>query len=71
VGGHQLEWPGTLHVCQHGAGDLLSAVVPRHGSSGQPMRSCMPMDPLGIQAVCRPGLLLGCRGEYVLGKYSR
>jgi hypothetical protein len=28
------------------------------------------MDPLGAQAVCQPGLLSGCRGEDVLGKFS-
>jgi hypothetical protein len=29
------------------------------------------VDPLGAEAVHQPGLLLGCRGEDVLGKFSR
>jgi hypothetical protein len=70
VGGHQLEWPGTPHMCQHGAGDILSFVVPQHGSHGRPMRSCMLVDPLGAQAVCRLGLLLGCHDKDVLGEFS-
>jgi hypothetical protein len=36
VGGHQLEWLGTLHLCQHEAGDHLPVVIPRHGSYGRP-----------------------------------
>jgi hypothetical protein len=30
----------------------------------------MLLDPLGAQAVHRLGLLLGCHGEDVLGKFS-
>jgi hypothetical protein len=71
VGGRQLEWPGTPHMCQQGAGDILSVVVPQHGSHGRPMRSCMLMDPLGDHVVCRLGLLLGCHDEDVLGEFSR
>jgi hypothetical protein len=52
MGGCQLERPGTPHMCQHRAGDLLSIVVPRHGSCGLPMRSCMLVDPVGSQSVC-------------------
>jgi hypothetical protein len=70
VGGHQLEWPGTTQLCQHGARDLLPVVVPRHGSRAWMMRGCMLLDPLGAQAVHRLGLLLGCHGEDVLGKFS-
>jgi hypothetical protein len=70
VGGRQLEWPGTLHVCQHEGGDLLLVVVPRHGSHGRPMRSCTLVDLLGAHAVRQLGLLLGCRGKDVLGKFS-
>jgi hypothetical protein len=29
------------------------------------------MDLLSAQVVCRPGLLLGCRAEDILGKFSR
>jgi hypothetical protein len=71
MGGCQLEWPGTPYVCQHGARDLLSVVVPQYGSCGRSMRSCTHVDPLGTQAVCWPGLLPGCRGKDVLGKFSR
>jgi hypothetical protein len=51
VGGRQLEWSGTQHVGQHGAEEILSVVVPQHGSRGRLMRSCMLMDPLGAQVV--------------------
>jgi hypothetical protein len=71
VGGHQLECPGTPHLCHHGAGDVLSVVVLWHGSRGRPMRGYALMDPLGAQAVRRPGLLSGCHSEDVLGKFSR
>jgi hypothetical protein len=57
VGECQLEWSGTMHLCQHRAGDLLPVDVPRHGSRGWPMRGCALVDPLGIGAMCRPGLL--------------
>jgi hypothetical protein len=68
----QLEQPGTPHVCQHKARDLLSfVVVPRHGSRGWAMKSCTLMNPLEAQAVCRLGLLPGCRDEDVLDKFSR
>jgi hypothetical protein len=49
----------------------LSVVVPHHGSHGRPMRGYALLDPLGAQVVRRPGLLLGCHGEDVLGKFSR
>jgi hypothetical protein len=71
VGERQLERPRTPHLCQYGVGDLLSVAVPRHGYRGRPMRGCVLMDPLGTEVVCRPGLLSGCHGEYVLGKFSR
>jgi hypothetical protein len=32
------------------------------------MSSCMVLDPLGTEAICRLGHLLGCSGEYVLGE---
>jgi hypothetical protein len=71
VGGHQLEWRVTPQLYPHGVGDLLPVVVPRHGYRGWPMTGCVLMDPLGSEAVCRPGLLSGWRGAYVLGKFSR
>jgi hypothetical protein len=46
-------------------------VVPRHGSRAWPMRGCALVDPLSAEAVHQPGLLLECRGEDVLGKFSR
>jgi hypothetical protein len=71
VGGRQLEGPETPHMCQHEAGDLLPTAIPRHGSRGRLMRGCTLVDPLGAEAVHRPGLLLGCRGKDVLGNFSR
>jgi hypothetical protein len=71
VGGRQLEWSGTPHLYQHGVVDILSVPVPRHGYRGRPTRGCALMDPLGIEAVCQPGLLSGYHGECVLGKFSR
>jgi hypothetical protein len=71
VGGRQLEWLGTSHICQHGAGDLLSIVVPWHVLRGWPMRSCTLVNTLGTPTVPRPRLLTGCRGKDVLGKFSR
>jgi hypothetical protein len=70
VGGHQLLRLGTPHLCQHEARDLLPVVVPRHGSCGRMTRDCTLKDPLGIEAVCQPGLLLGCPDEDVLGKFN-
>jgi hypothetical protein len=70
VGGHQLEWPRTLHVCQHKVGDVLSVSIQWHGR-GQPMRSCIVVDPLGTLAVHRPSFFPGCHGEYVLGEFSK
>jgi hypothetical protein len=71
VGGRQLKHPGTLHLCQHIAENLLPVVVPRQGSCGRSMRGCALMDQLGAQVVCRPWLFLGCYGEDVLDKFSR
>jgi hypothetical protein len=71
VGGHELEWLGTPHLCQHGARDLFPVVVPRHGSCQLPMRGCVLMDPLGAQAIRRPGLLSGCCGEDVMAEFSK
>jgi hypothetical protein len=71
VGGHQLEWPETPHLYQQGAGDLLPVVVPQHDSRGLPTIGCTFVNPLGTLVVRRPGLLSGCRGEDVLGKFSR
>jgi hypothetical protein len=71
VGRHQLKWLGTPRLCQHGAGDPLPVAVPRHGTRAWMMRGCAPVDPLGPQAVCRLGLLSGCHGEDILGKFSR
>jgi hypothetical protein len=68
VGGCQLEWPGTLHLCQHGARDLLPVAIPRHGYRGWPMRGCTLMAPLGLEAACQLGLLSRWHDEYVLGK---
>jgi hypothetical protein len=36
-----------------------------------PMRTCTLVYPLGAQAVRRPGFLLECYGEDLLGKFSR
>jgi hypothetical protein len=58
-------------VYQHEYRDVLSVVVPWDGSSGQPMRSCMPVDPLSAQAICRPGLFPRYPGEDVLDEFSR
>jgi hypothetical protein len=71
VGGNQLEQPGTPHLCQYRVGDLLPVVAPWYGYCGRPMRGFTLMDPLGAQAVRRPGLLSGWHGKYVLGKFSR
>jgi hypothetical protein len=71
VGGRQLEWPGTLHLCQHGARDLLPVAVPWHGYRGWPIRVCKLVDPLGAEAIRRLGVLSGWHGTYVLGKFSR
>jgi hypothetical protein len=60
VGGRQLKQPGTPHVCQHGAGNVLSVVVHRHGSCGWPIRSCTLMDPLSAQAIHRLGSFQDC-----------
>jgi hypothetical protein len=69
--GHQLEWPWTLYVCQRKAANVLSLVVPQHGSRGQPMSSCTFVDPLGVQTIRRPGLFSGSSGEDVLGEFHR
>jgi hypothetical protein len=66
-----MELLGTPHLCQHGVGDLLLVVVPRHGSRVRMTRGCTLMDPLGAQAIHQPWLLSKCCGEYVLGKFSR
>jgi hypothetical protein len=71
VGGHQLERRGTPHLHQHGVGDILPVAIPRHGYRGRLMTGCTLMDPLGVEAVRRPGLLSGWHGAYVLGKFSR
>jgi hypothetical protein len=59
MGGRQLEWPGTPHLCEYRVGDVLPVVVPPHSSHGRLMRGCAFMDPLGIKAICRPGFLSG------------
>jgi hypothetical protein len=51
--------------------DLLLVAVPRHGYRGRPMRGCALMDTLGTEVVRRRGLLSGCHGEDVLGKFSK
>jgi hypothetical protein len=65
-----MEWPGAPQLCQHGGEDLLSIVVPRHGSRGRPMRGCALMDPLGAQAIRQPMIISGCCGEDVMGMFS-
>jgi hypothetical protein len=35
------------------------------------MRRCVLVDLLGAKAICRPEILSGWYGEYVLGKFSR
>jgi hypothetical protein len=50
---------------------LLPVVVPRQGYRGRPMIGCAFVDPLGVDVVCRQGLLSGWHGAYVLGKFSR
>jgi hypothetical protein len=71
VGGRQLEWPGTPHLYQHGAGDFLPVAVPWYGHRRRPTRGCALVDPLGSQVVHHPWHMLGWCGEYVLGKFSR
>jgi hypothetical protein len=55
-------------MCQLGARYVLSSTVPRYGYSRRPTSSCMVLDPLVAQAVCRPGHLLGRGGSDVLGE---
>jgi hypothetical protein len=47
---------------------VLSSTVPRYGYTSRPMDSCMVLDPLGAQALHRPGQLSGCGGKDVLGE---
>jgi hypothetical protein len=46
----------------------MSSTVPRYGYSSQSTDSCTVLDPLGAQALRRPGKLLGHGGEDVLGE---
>jgi hypothetical protein len=68
VGGRQLGWRRTPNLRQLGARYVLTSTVPRYGYSSQPMVSCTVLDPLGTQAICRPGHLLGHGGDDVLGQ---
>jgi hypothetical protein len=65
--GHQLGRRQTLDLRQPGARYVLSSTVPRYGYSSRLMNSCTILDPLGTQAIRRPGHLSGRGGEDVLG----
>jgi hypothetical protein len=63
LGGRQLGWRRTLYLRQPGP----CVTVPRYGYNRWPTSSCTFLNPLGDQAVHRPGHLLGCGGEDDLG----
>jgi hypothetical protein len=46
----------------------MSSTVPWYGYSSQPRDSCMVLDPLGAQALRRPGHVSRHGGEDVLGQ---
>jgi hypothetical protein len=46
----------------------MSSTIPGYGYSSRPKNSCMVLDPLGAQAVCRPRHLSGRGGEDILGE---
>jgi hypothetical protein len=46
----------------------MSSTVPRYGYSSWLTDSCTILDPLGAQALRRPGQLSGCGSEDVLGE---
>jgi hypothetical protein len=71
LGGCQLGQCRTTYLHQPGARYILSSTIPRYGYSRRPMSSCTVLDPLGAQAVRRPGHLLGRGGEDVLGESTR
>jgi hypothetical protein len=58
----------TPYLRQPGVGYVLSSIVPRCDYNRWPASSCMVLDPLGAQAVCRLGHLSECGGEDVLGE---
>jgi hypothetical protein len=66
LGGCQLGRRWTLDLCQPVARYVLLSTVPRYGYNSRLTNSCMILDPLGAQAVHRPGHLLGHGGEDVL-----
>jgi hypothetical protein len=53
---------------QPGARYILSSTVPRYVYSSRSTDSCPALDPLGAQALHRPGQLSGRGGEDVLGQ---
>jgi hypothetical protein len=67
MGGHQLERHRIPDLRQPSARYVLFSTVPRYGYSSRLMNSCTVLDPLGAQAIRRPGHLLGWGGEDVLG----
>jgi hypothetical protein len=68
MGGHQLEQRRTPALRLPGARYVLSSTVPIYGYSRWLISSCTILDPLGAQAVRRPGHLSGRDGEDVLGE---
>jgi hypothetical protein len=57
-----------MNLRQPRARYVMSCTIPWYGYSRRPMNSYTVLDPLGSQAVCRPGLLLGWGGEDILGE---
>jgi hypothetical protein len=73
---HQWEdinWNGLGHrTCVNTElGTFCRLLYPDVFPVGQPARGCALMDPLRVEAVRRAGLLSGCHGKDVLGKFSR
>jgi hypothetical protein len=60
--GRQLGWWRIPDLRQTGARYVLSSTIPRYSYSSQLTDSCTILDPLGAQALRRPGQLLG-RGD--------
>jgi hypothetical protein len=53
---------------QPGVRYVLSSTVPSYSYSSRLTDSCTVLDPLGAQAICKPGHLSGRGGEDVLGE---
>jgi hypothetical protein len=70
LGGRQLRLRQIPYLGQPGAGYVLSSTVPRYGYNRRPTSSYMVQDPLGTQAVRRPGHHLGRSGEDFLYEFT-